>query len=105
LPARGVYICHAHLRRGTFPAITNVGTRPTFNHRPPTVEAYLLDFSADIYDAPMQLDFLHHLRPEVKFSSADALVEQMQRDEADTRSWLEAHPQAQPELACVTVGE
>lgn len=103
LPARGVYICQAHLRRGTFPAITNVGTRPTFNHRPPTVEAYLLDFSADIYDEPIQLDFLHWLRPEVKFSSAETLIEQMQRDEAEARSWLQAHPQAQPELACVTV--
>ena len=87
-PANGVYITHVHLPHGTFRAITNVGIRPTFNHRPPTVEAYILDFSDDIYDAPMQVDFLHRLRPEVQFPSADALITQMRRDEADTRAWF-----------------
>ncbi len=88
LPANGVYVCRAHIPAESAWAITNVGTRPTFNHRPPTVEAHLLDFSADIYDVPMQLDFLHRLRPEVKFSSAKALIRQMQQDEAEARAWL-----------------
>jgi len=91
LPANGVYICHAHVPQGCFHAITNVGTRPTFNHRPPTVEAHLLDFSANLYDMPLQLDFLHRLRPEIKFSSAEALVAQMHKDEADARAWLQEH--------------
>lgn len=91
-PANGVYICEAHLPHGNFAALTNVGTRPTFNNRPPTVEAYLLDFSADIYGETLRLDFLERLRPEEKFPSAAALIRQMKQDEAAARAWL-AEPQ------------
>lgn len=88
LPANGVYICRAHLSTGSYDAITNVGTRPTFNHHPPSVEAYLLDFSETIYDAPMRLEFLKYLRPERRFASAEALIHQMRRDEVEARAWL-----------------
>ncbi|MBN1872803.1 MAG: riboflavin biosynthesis protein RibF [Anaerolineae bacterium] len=88
-PANGVYICRAHLTMGSFNALTNVGTRPTFNNRPPTVEAHLLNFSANIYGEQIKLDFLHYLRPEIKFSSVDVLVKQMQQDELMARDWLD----------------
>ena len=88
LPANGIYICRVHLHGEAFAAIVNVGTRPTFDHSPPTVEAYLLDFSRDIYDEPLQLDFLHRLREELCFSSVGALMEQIRADEADARAWL-----------------
>ncbi|MBN1486883.1 MAG: bifunctional riboflavin kinase/FAD synthetase [Anaerolineae bacterium] len=88
LPADGVYICQVQLKRGIFNAITNVGTRPTFNNRPPTVEAHLLDFSGNIYGEHIQVDFLHRLRPELKFDSAEALIEQMGQDANHARLWL-----------------
>ena len=87
LPANGVYICRAHLGATSYHAIANVGTRPTFNHHPPNVEAHLLDFSGDIYGHAMRLDFLRRLRPELKFPSAEALIQQMRLDEAETRRW------------------
>ncbi|MGC9348741.1 MAG: bifunctional riboflavin kinase/FAD synthetase [Anaerolineae bacterium] len=89
LPANGVYVCRVHLREGIYHAITNVGTRPTFNDSPPTVEAYLLDFSGDLYGSWMRVDFLTYLRPEERFASADELIEQMNRDEVQARRWLE----------------
>ena len=89
LPANGIYICRVHLHGEAFAAIVNVGTRPTFDHSPPTVEAYLLDFSRDIYGEPLQLDFLHRLREELRFSSVGALMEQIRMDEADARAWLQ----------------
>ncbi|MBN2392580.1 MAG: riboflavin biosynthesis protein RibF [Anaerolineae bacterium] len=89
LPANGIYICRVYVRGEPFDAIVNVGTRPTFDHYPPTVEAHLLDFSRDIYDEPLQLDFLHRLREELRFSSVEALVAQIRRDEADARAWLQ----------------
>ncbi len=90
-PAHGVYVCRAHLARGSFRAITNVGTRPTFNHRPPRVEAYLMSFSERIYGERLQLEFLHRLRDEVKFESAEALIRQMHRDEVEARAWFAKH--------------
>jgi riboflavin kinase / FMN adenylyltransferase len=91
LPAHGIYLCLAHLATGTYPALTNIGTRPTFNHDDTTVEAYLLDFSADIYGEPMKLHFLAYIRPELRFDSAEALVVQMQQDEIEGRAWFAAH--------------
>ena len=77
LPANGVYIARAWLESQMYMALVNVGTRPTFNHHPPTVEAHLLDFSADIYGAVLRLEFLQLLRAELKFPNADALIAQM----------------------------
>lgn len=92
LPGNGIYVCRAHLKNGVYQALTNVGTRPTFNHSETTVEAYLLDFSADIYGELLTLDFLAYLRPEARFDSAEKLVAQMRRDEIDARAWFAAHP-------------
>jgi riboflavin kinase / FMN adenylyltransferase len=89
LPANGVYVCRATLGSETLGAVTNVGTRPTFDDSPPTVEAFLLDFSGDVYGRTMRLEFLERLRPELKFASAAALIKQMRHDEADARAWLQ----------------
>jgi riboflavin kinase/FMN adenylyltransferase len=91
LPPNGVYVCEAHLDRGHYPAVTNVGIRPTFNDRRPTVEAHLLDFDADIYHAALKLDFLAYLRAEVRFPTAESLIEQMHRDKSEARAWWAAH--------------
>ncbi len=90
LPANGVYVCRAYLPQGSFDAVTNVGVRPTFQHTTLQVEAYLLDFSTDVYGVPIQLDFLHNLRREMTFSSVADLVAQMHHDVAATRLWLQA---------------
>jgi riboflavin kinase/FMN adenylyltransferase len=89
LPANGVYIAQALLESRIYMALVNVGTRPTFNHHQTTVEAYLLDFSSDIYGAELRLEFLHLLRPELKFPNAEALVVQMREDEDKARFWFQ----------------
>ena len=88
LPANGVYVCWAYLRGERFDAIVNVGTRPTFNQYLPTVEAHLLDFSRDVYGERVSLDFLHRLRDELRFSSLEALVEQIRTDQTNALAWL-----------------
>ena len=85
-PGNGVYVCRAHLGTAAYHTITNVGTRPTFEHHPPNVEAHLLDFSGRIYGRTMQLDFLKYFRPELKFGSVDELVHQIRLDEATARA-------------------
>ncbi len=92
LPANGVYICRATLPQGQFAAITNIGTRPTFDHHTILVEAHLLDFEDDIYGCQLTLDFLHRLRAERKFPSVSALVTQLEQDKQTARTWLHMHP-------------
>jgi riboflavin kinase / FMN adenylyltransferase len=88
LPADGVYVCQAEVDGQRYGAVTNVGLRPTFEGKRRTVEAYLLDFVDDIYDATLKLDLLHRLRGEQKFDGIAALIGQITQDVADARAWL-----------------
>ncbi len=88
LPANGVYVGWAQVRGMRFDAVVNVGVRPTFAQHTPLVEAHLLDFSGDIYGERLRLDFLHRLRDELRFPSAEALIEQMHTDRDNARTWL-----------------
>jgi riboflavin kinase / FMN adenylyltransferase len=86
VPDHGIYACHASVAGRTHVAAVNVGVRPTFTTgRGLLVEAYLLDFDADVYGEQLRLEFLERLRGERRFDSVDALVEQMDRDVAQTR--------------------
>jgi riboflavin kinase/FMN adenylyltransferase len=91
LPAHGVYVCRALLGGVTYGAVTNVGVRPTFDGVRRTVEAYLLDFSDEVYGEELRLMFLHRLRGEQKFDGIASLVAQITRDVAAARDWLQAH--------------
>lgn len=84
-PGHGVYAAWAH---GHMAAV-NVGVRPTFETgRGLLVEAYLIDFDADLYGQTLRIAFARRLRGERRFESAEALVEQMERDIVDARRVL-----------------
>jgi riboflavin kinase/FMN adenylyltransferase len=86
-PGHGVYACMARVAGEERPAAVNVGVRPTFaTGRGMLVEAYLLDFDADIYGEELRIDFLRRLRGERRFDTAEALVEQMHSDVEQTRA-------------------
>lgn len=71
------------------PALVSVGVRPTFHDEGVVlVEAFLLDYDGDLYDARLALDLLARLRDERRFADVDALVHQMRRDEAEARALL-----------------
>jgi riboflavin kinase/FMN adenylyltransferase len=85
-PALGIYAGRARLHDGSeFAAAISVGKRPQFyDHGDVLVEAYLLDFTGNLYGQPVTIEFLRFLRPELTFASIDELVEQMGRDVAET---------------------
>lgn len=85
LPADGVYACRAYINGEGLPAVTNIGVRPTFDGLRRTVEAHLLDWSGDLYDHSIRVEFLHRLRGEQKFDGIEALVAQIGRDADQAR--------------------
>ena len=87
VPGHGVYACRVRLPDGTLvPAATNVGVRPQFvTGRGELIEAFLIDWSGDLYGQRIRVEFLRRLRGERRFESVDALVEQMGRDVDDAR--------------------
>jgi riboflavin kinase/FMN adenylyltransferase len=88
LPAFGVYVTRAYLREGIFPAVTNIGSRPTFHEDKPTVETFILDFQGEVYGQELRIELLHRLREEIRFPSPEALREQIDKDVAATRAYL-----------------
>jgi len=81
-PGHGVYACLADGR----PAAVSIGVRPTFETgRGELIEAYVLDFSGDLYGHVMRLEFLERLRGERRFESVETLVDQIHADVARTR--------------------
>lgn len=81
VPAAGVYAGFVRLGGEKYPAVTNIGVRPTFGQPSEArIEAHLLDFSGDLYGETLCFEVLARLRDEQKFTSVDALVAQIQQD-------------------------
>ena len=94
IPANGIYATWAQVEGvGTRMAATSIGTRPTFDDGDNrTIEAFLLDFSGDIYGREARLRFAERLRGEEKFDTVDALLERMDEDVRQTRALLAERP-------------
>ncbi len=93
LPAPGIYAgWYERPDDSRHMAAVSVGRRPTFYGEGGDllVEAFLLDFDADLYGEPARLSFAHRLRDELAFDSVDDLVVQMGRDVELVRSLLAA---------------
>ncbi|MEX1217123.1 MAG: bifunctional riboflavin kinase/FAD synthetase [Acidimicrobiales bacterium] len=91
LPTDGVYAGWCRTPDGVNRACAvSLGRRPTFYEFADTslLEAHLIDFDADLYGQELAVQFLAHLRDELKFDSVDALIEQMGRDVDRCRSLL-----------------
>jgi riboflavin kinase / FMN adenylyltransferase len=72
-------------------AATNVGVRPQFvTGRGELIEAYLIDWSGDLYGREIRVEFLRRLRGERRFPSVDSLVEQMHADVDEARTIVAA---------------
>lgn len=102
VPAPGVYACRATVgaadgSRGTaddpagavFPAMVNIGRRPTIGEGlDTTVEAHLIGLDADLYGREVTLEFVERLRAERRFDSLAALAAQLDADRAATLAAL-----------------
>ena len=88
LVADGVYVTEATVADAVVPGMTHVGRRPTFGLEERTVETHLFDFDRNLYDARIRLHFHHRIRGTVKFSSAEALQEQLRLDREEAHGLL-----------------
>ena len=85
MPKFGVYACRAVIDGKKYPAVTNIGTRPTVNGSGVTVEPWILDFDGDLYGKRITLEFYAFLRPERKFDSLEELKAEIHRNAEQTR--------------------
>lgn len=90
----GIYAMRVHHAGGRHDAAGYVGQRPTFGAGEPALEAFLFDFSGDLYDQTIEVEFIDFIRADEAFPSGEALAAQMEKDCDAARSvlaGLEAH--------------
>lgn len=98
LPPLGVYFSVVHLEGKDYPAISNIGYKPTVNKENVLgIETYLYDFDKDLYEKEICISLLAYKRPEMQFASLDELKEQM---EEDLRAGKEFHTRKKVDSNC-----
>jgi len=80
LPKEGVYATRARIDGVKRDSITNIGYRPTFGDSRLLIETHIFDFSGDIYNKRLAVEFVRRIRDERRFESVDALVGQIGKD-------------------------
>ncbi|MBR2319621.1 MAG: riboflavin biosynthesis protein RibF [Clostridia bacterium] len=83
-PLFGVYASCVQWEGETYPAVTNIGIRPTVGADAPLAETYIIGFTGDLYGTSPRVYPLSYLRPEQKFASLEDLQAQIDRDVAAT---------------------
>ncbi len=94
VPRQGVYAGRVWSGRRWRPCVTSVGTRETFawgRTDSSVVEVHVMDARLDLCGEDLEVQFARWLRPQRRFATAEALVEQIARDVEQARRVLSAH--------------
>jgi riboflavin kinase/FMN adenylyltransferase len=86
----GIYAVRVVVGTIIHDGVASYGRRPTFDNGQALLEAFLFDFSGDLYGETIEVLFIGWIRAEAKFDSAVALIAQMQRDETRAKEILRA---------------
>lgn len=88
LPPLGVYYSQVSYEGRVYPAISNVGYKPTVSQEPVLgVETYLYDFDKEIYGEDISVSLLSFKRPEMRFDSVEELKVRMEQDICDGKEY------------------
>ena len=94
----GIYAVRVGRGSERIDGVASFGRRPTFDNVAPLLEIFLFDFKGDLYGQKLDVAFVGFIRQELKFSTVDALIKQMDDDSARARAQLAAAPAAFPKL-------
>ena len=93
IPRFGVYAAACRVGETLYPAVTNIGKRPTVPGGGVVAETHLIGFSGDLYGETLPVALLRYLREEKKFDSLDALRAQIQTNIDEVKAlWQENGP-------------
>lgn len=85
LPADGVYATKMVWQDKVFPAVSYIGTRPTFGEGERLLEVHVLDAACDLYGQSVEVQFLQYIRGDERFDDAGQLAERIAQDVQQTR--------------------
>ena len=90
IPKLGVYGVKIHQKNNTkiLKGIANIGYRPTFNQKKLLLEVYIFNFSGNLYNKYLTIEFINFIRKEKKFKNINQLKKQINSDLKLTRKKL-----------------
>jgi riboflavin kinase/FMN adenylyltransferase len=84
IPGNGIYAVRVGYDERHYGGMLNIGTRPTFDDGERSIEVNIFEFDKEIYGETLQLEFVKRIRDEVKFNSADELVQRIDQDKTES---------------------
>lgn len=69
-----------------YPSVTSYGNRPTFDGFDTRIETHILDFNEDIYGQEIEVELVAFIRPELRFTNIETLIEAIHGDIAAVRN-------------------
>ncbi len=88
IPADGIYAVNVYLDERKLHGMLYIGDRPTVNGKSKVIEVNIFDFSSDVYDQLIKVEFLQYIRGDKYFKSLDELKDALANDEIVVRKTL-----------------
>jgi len=80
IPAYGVYAVYICIAKERFEGVVNIGNNPTFGDMGTSIEAFIFGFEGDLYEKEITIEFVKHIRGEIKFADKRYLIDQIAED-------------------------
>ncbi len=94
IPKNGIYFVGTNIGGRKEFGMASIGVRPTFyDDGRRIVEANILNFDGTLYGQLLEISFLKRLRDELKFASAQELIEQMDKDRQQSLQLIQQYQQ------------
>lgn len=103
-PRHGVYATRAYVDGRSFPAVTNVGSRPTVQGTQVRTETWIQGLQEDLYGKRIWLEFYCFLRPEQRFDSLEQLKAAVEEDARKALEYFKKNPE-KPENSPLQLGK
>lgn len=88
-PVQGIYVVEVFGLKGEpLQGVASVGNRPTVGGTKPLLEIFIFDFNEDIYGKYLNIDFLHKIRNEKKFTGLEELKQWIEDDIQKAKDWF-----------------
>ena len=99
IPLGGIYAVQVIYRDQRYGGMLYIGDRPTLKeYNNQTIEVNIFDFHKDIYGEKLTIEFIDHIRGDVKFENLDGLKDQLAKDKIASLAILEKEKFAKIEL-------
>ncbi len=89
VPKKGVYITECEIGEDVYPAITNIGVRPSVEDTSEiNIETHIIGYDGILYHSYVRVNFYKFLREEIKFSSVEELKSQIAKDTQKAKEYF-----------------